>query len=82
MGGFKTVEEIAKTYGLSDSIFQLIKPGLYVEVSSQISDNKPYKININKATERKWFKQALNLIWLRLFVYPKNRKDILKPWPT
>ncbi len=52
LGGFKTVEEIAKTYGLSDSIFQLIKPGLYVEVSSQISDNKPYKININKATEK------------------------------
>ncbi|WP_369668949.1 ComEA family DNA-binding protein, partial [Enterococcus faecium] len=23
LGGFKTVEEIAKTYGLSDSIFQL-----------------------------------------------------------
>jgi len=52
LGGFKTVEEIAKTYGLSDSVFQLIKPSLFVEVSGPISDNKQYKINLNMASEK------------------------------
>ncbi len=31
MGGFKFVDQVAKTYGLSDSVFQSIKPYLYLE---------------------------------------------------
>ena len=36
MGGFKSVDQVGKTYGLSDSVFQLIKPYLYVKDSSII----------------------------------------------
>ena len=59
LGGFKTVEEIAKTYGLSDSVFQLIKPSLFVEASSLTSDNKQYKINLNKASEKEMVQAGL-----------------------
>ncbi|SFP64138.1 ComEA family DNA-binding protein [Parafilimonas terrae] len=31
MGGFKSVDQVAKTYGLSDSVFQVIKPYLYIK---------------------------------------------------
>ncbi|MFT4155658.1 ComEA family DNA-binding protein [Parafilimonas sp.] len=31
IGGFKSVDQVAKTYGLSDSVFQLIKPYLYMK---------------------------------------------------
>lgn len=31
MGGFTSVEQVAKTYGLSDSVFQMIKPYLYLK---------------------------------------------------
>ena len=31
MGGFKSVEQVAKTYGLSDSVFQVIRPYLYIK---------------------------------------------------
>ncbi len=31
MGGFKTVDQVAKTYGLSDSVYQAIKPYLYIK---------------------------------------------------
>ena len=31
IGGFKTVDQVAKTYGLSDSVFQVIKPYLYIK---------------------------------------------------
>ncbi len=31
MGGFKSVDQVAKTYGLSDSVFQVIKPYLYLK---------------------------------------------------
>jgi competence protein ComEA len=34
VGGFKSVEQVAKTYGLSDSIFQQIKPYLYLKDST------------------------------------------------
>ncbi len=34
MGGFKNVEQVGKTYGLSDSVFQAIKPYLYVSDST------------------------------------------------
>ncbi|MBV9963227.1 MAG: helix-hairpin-helix domain-containing protein [Parafilimonas sp.] len=30
IGGFKSVEQVAKTYGLGDSVFQAIKPYLYI----------------------------------------------------
>ncbi len=32
IGGFKTVDQVAKTYGLSDSVFQTIKPYLYIKI--------------------------------------------------
>lgn len=31
IGGFKTVDQVAKTYGLSDSVFKAIKPYLYLK---------------------------------------------------
>ena len=31
MGGFKSVDQVSKTYGLSDSVYQTIKPFLYLE---------------------------------------------------
>lgn len=31
MGGFKSVDQVSKTYGLSDSVYQAIKPYLYLE---------------------------------------------------
>jgi len=37
MGGFKSVNQVAKTYGLSDSVFQLIKPYLYLSDSTSVN---------------------------------------------
>lgn len=34
MGGFKNVDQVGKTYGLSDSVFQVIKPYLYLNDST------------------------------------------------
>jgi competence ComEA-like helix-hairpin-helix protein len=34
MGGFKSVEQVGKTYGLSDSVFQRIKPYLFLKDST------------------------------------------------
>ncbi len=34
MGGFKSVEQVGKTYGLSDSVFQQIKPYLFLKDST------------------------------------------------
>lgn len=31
MGGFKSVDQVSKTYGLNDSVYQAIKPYLYLE---------------------------------------------------
>ncbi len=33
VGGFKSVEQVGKTYGLNDSVYQLIKPYLYLKDS-------------------------------------------------
>lgn len=33
VGGFKSVEQVGKTYGLNDSVFQSIKPYLYLQDS-------------------------------------------------
>lgn len=33
IGGFKTIEQVGKTYGLNDSVFQQIKPYLYLKDS-------------------------------------------------
>ncbi|HEX5153950.1 MAG TPA: helix-hairpin-helix domain-containing protein [Parafilimonas sp.] len=35
MNGFKNVNQVGKTYGLSDSVFQTIKPYLYIEDSAR-----------------------------------------------
>lgn len=44
LGGFHSVEQVAETYGLADSVFQKIKPYL-------VPDNLPVKkLNINTAT--------------------------------
>ena len=40
MGGFKNVEQVGKTYGLSDSVFQQIKPYLYLGDSTNTSAKK------------------------------------------
>ena len=34
IGGFKSIDQVGKTYGLSDSVFQAIKPYLYITDSS------------------------------------------------
>ncbi|MEO8710861.1 MAG: helix-hairpin-helix domain-containing protein [Parafilimonas sp.] len=34
IGGFKSIDQVGKTYGLSDSVFQLIKPYLFLKDSS------------------------------------------------
>lgn len=34
IGGFKSIDQVGKTYGLSDSTFQFIKPYLYLKDSS------------------------------------------------
>lgn len=34
MGGFKSVEQVGKTYGLSDSVFQQVKPYLFLKDST------------------------------------------------
>ncbi|MDR0792399.1 MAG: helix-hairpin-helix domain-containing protein [Chitinophagaceae bacterium] len=47
LGGFISVEQVHKTYGISDSTFNLIKPYLQLSASSQVK-----KININTATEQ------------------------------
>jgi competence protein ComEA len=36
IGGFKSVDQVAKTYGLSDSVFQSIKPYLYLNDAENI----------------------------------------------
>lgn len=35
IGGFKTIDQVGKTYGLSDSVFQKIKPYLYLSDSTR-----------------------------------------------
>jgi competence protein ComEA len=40
MGGFKNIEQVGKTYGLSDSVFQAIKPYLYLGDSTNASAKK------------------------------------------
>ncbi len=45
IGGFASIEQVAKTYGLKDSTFQLIKP--YLKLSAPAVN----KININTALE-------------------------------
>ena len=35
MGGFKSVEQVGKTYGLSDSVFKQIKPYLFLKDSTE-----------------------------------------------
>ncbi len=48
--GFKSIDDIAKTYGLPDSTFQLIKP--YLTISQTVATpTKPSLININTARE-------------------------------
>ncbi|MCX8019623.1 MAG: helix-hairpin-helix domain-containing protein [Chitinophagaceae bacterium] len=44
LGGFYSIQQIAETYGLHDSVFQKIKPYL------SVSPSAVKKININKAT--------------------------------
>ena len=34
IGGFKSIEQVGKTYGLSDSVFQKIKPYLFIKDST------------------------------------------------
>lgn len=44
LGGFISVEQIGETYGLQDSVFQMIRPSLIIH------NNSIKKININYAT--------------------------------
>jgi competence protein ComEA len=52
LGGFKAIEDIAKTYGISDSVFQVLKPHLYFEKAPTQTELIPIKVNINKASEK------------------------------
>lgn len=45
LGGFHSVQQVAETFGLPDSTFQLIKPKLYISDSLSVR-----KINVNTAT--------------------------------
>jgi competence protein ComEA len=45
LGGFYSIEQVAETYGLADSVFQKIKPGLVVTNAAL------RKINLNTATK-------------------------------
>ncbi len=45
IGGFASIEQVAKTYGLKDSVFQLIRP--YLQLSAPAIN----RININTARE-------------------------------
>ena len=47
LGGFYSVEQIKETYGISDSVFLIIKPLLHVNNN----DLKLNKVNINTATK-------------------------------
>jgi DNA uptake protein ComE-like DNA-binding protein len=47
LGGFISIEQVQKTYGISDSTFTLIKPYLQLSASSQVK-----KININAVSEQ------------------------------
>ena len=49
LGGFNSVEQVAETYGLPDSVFQKIKDRL------QFTETKVQKININTATAEMLF---------------------------
>jgi len=57
IGGFRTIEQVRTTYGVSDSTFALIKPFLTITNAAQTSPQQPSsassftKININTATE-------------------------------
>ncbi len=44
LGGFYTVDQVGETYGISDSVFQIIKPRLIINTKTL------RKININNAT--------------------------------
>ncbi len=45
LGGFYAIDQLAQTYGLPDSTFQLIKPYLHINA------NAIHKLNINTATK-------------------------------
>lgn len=40
IGGFKTVEQVGKTYGLTDSVYQAIRPYLYLSDSTNTAGKK------------------------------------------
>ena len=65
LGGFSSVEQIKKTYGITDSVFQLILPGLSIKELIKESLNKPIQkaelnlADINKADEATLLKAGI-----------------------
>jgi len=52
LGSFTSVEDIGKTYGISDTVFQTIKPFLYLAETVIKREAIPTKININTSSEK------------------------------
>ncbi|MEN9597745.1 MAG: hypothetical protein RL596_56 [Bacteroidota bacterium] len=52
LGSFTSVEDIGKTYGISDTVFQTIKPFLYLAETAIKREAIPTKININTSSEK------------------------------
>jgi competence protein ComEA len=52
LGSFTSIEDIGKTYGISDTVFQTIKPFLYLAETAIKREAIPTKININTSSEK------------------------------
>ncbi len=61
LGGFISVEQLKKTYGITDSVFQLILPNLSIKssVSESIKKNELGLVDINKADESSLLKVGI-----------------------
>ncbi len=68
LGGFISIEQIKETYGLTDSLYQIIFPFLYIN-SSNIN-----KLNINTATEFEMSKHPyVSAELAKAIVYYRNK---------
>ncbi len=54
MGGFRSIDQVAKTYGLSDSVFRSIRPQLVMQATPVV-----HRININTAAAWDMYRNGL-----------------------
>ena len=57
LGGFSSVEQLKKTYGITDSVFQMILPN--ISMSHSIKQAEPLLADINKADETTLIKSGI-----------------------